>query len=111
MTRIAATPQTIAFKPSVYAGSLETFRTPTLPSSVEVSRTLAPEQQSQSAWWKVYAAPLATLPLILALGLVGAWGFNNYSQLNDANGTIDTQAAVIHNNSRNWHWTTRMQSA
>lgn len=95
MARIATTPQSSAYKPSVYAGSLETLRTPTLPSSAEVSGTLAPMHQSQTSWWKVYAAPLATLPLILALGLVGAWGFNNYAKLDAANGTIDEQAALI----------------
>src|SRR5215211_5036150 len=49
MARVAATPQNRAFKPSVDAGSLETFRTPTLPASVEVSRSQAHGQQTQSA--------------------------------------------------------------
>jgi hypothetical protein len=44
--------------------------------------------ESQSAWWRIYAAPLATLPLLLALGLVAAWGFNNYSQLHDTKGEV-----------------------
>ncbi|HET9659755.1 MAG TPA: zf-HC2 domain-containing protein [Thermomicrobiales bacterium] len=83
MTRIAATPQTAAPARSVYAGSLDALRTPTLPSSLVVDPSPTPPEL-QSAWWRVYAAPLATLPLLLALGLVAAWGLNNYSQLNDS---------------------------
>ena len=69
MTRIAETPQTRGSTPSVYAGSLETFRTPTLPSSVAVSGRWQPAAaNSDTAWWKVYAAPLATLPLHAGAG-------------------------------------------
>jgi len=81
MARIAAIPQTSIPPRSAYTGSLDSLRTPTLPSSVAVAPTPAPSVP-QSAWWRVYAAPLATLPLLLALGLVAAWGLNNYSQLN-----------------------------
>lgn len=82
MDRIAVTSQATFPARNVYAGSLDDLRTPTLPSSAQVA-PLPSQPEKQSAWWHVYAAPLATLPLLLALGLVAAWGFNNYSQLND----------------------------
>ena len=98
LTRIAATPQSAAPVASVFSGRLDAFKTPTLPSSAlgVTSAVLAPSQMaSPSAWWKVYAAPLATLPLLLALGLLGAWGFNNYAKLNDANDVIAQQDQTI----------------
>lgn len=87
LTRIAETPQLVTSGSSVYAGSLDVFRTPTLPPSTLVA-PLPAKLESQSAWWRIYAAPLATLPLLLALGLVAAWGLNNYSQLHDTKGEV-----------------------
>lgn len=87
MTRIAATPQSAAPARNVYAGSLDALRTPTLPSSLAVEPSPA-RAEPQSAWWRIYAAPLATLPLLLALGLVAAWGLNNYSQLNHSENAL-----------------------
>lgn len=68
--------------PTLYGGSLDALRTPTIPASPPVSAASPATPQSQPSWWRVYAAPLATLPLLLALGLVAAWGLNNYSELN-----------------------------
>lgn len=87
MARIAQTPRTAAVVPTVYAGSLESLRTPTLPASSSLAPQVAP--QTQTSWWKVYAAPLATLPLLLALGLVAAWGFNTYAKLENSNDALD----------------------
>lgn len=95
MSRIAATPQHVAPAATAFTGSLESFRTPTLPSSNAIVAPMPASSTHQSAWWKVYAAPLATLPLLLALGLVGAWGFNNYAKLDDANDKIAMQDQAI----------------
>lgn len=84
MTRIAETPQWSSTPATtVFNGDLDALRTPTLPSSM----TFRPQPASpvaKSPWWQTYAAPLATLPLLFALGLVAAWGFNNYSQLHES---------------------------
>ena len=96
MSRIAATPQNTDRPASVFKGDLETFRTPVLPSSGVIATPGSSATNSrQNHWWRVYAAPLATLPLLLALGLVGAWGFNNYAKLNDANGVIAQKDQTI----------------
>ncbi|MCA9859532.1 MAG: hypothetical protein KC438_07415 [Thermomicrobiales bacterium] len=101
MSRIATTPQRAAPPRNVYTGRLDTLRTPSLPASSTGPAAAAPPrspQVEQSSWWKVYAAPLATLPLLLALGLVGAWGFNNYTKLNDSKQAVaakDQQIAMM----------------
>jgi hypothetical protein len=95
LARVAATTQSVAPPASVFSGSLESFRTPTLPSANAVVAPKPVTTSDPSAWWRVYAAPLATLPLVLALGLIGAWGFNNYAKLHDANGVIAMQDAEI----------------
>ena len=83
MGRIADLPQTPAPASTIFAGDLEAFRTPALPSSSAFAPN--PTRSGEPpAWWRIYAAPLATLPLLLALGLVAAWGFNNYAELNDS---------------------------
>lgn len=87
LNRIATTPQAAAPSASVYTGSLDALRTPTLPASQAIAH-LPTTQEPQSAWWRVYAAPLATLPLLLALGLVAAWGLNNYSQLHNSQSAL-----------------------
>jgi hypothetical protein len=99
--RIATTSQTIAPARSVYTGDLDALRTPTLPPSTTLVPSMPEKPQPSSAWWRVYAAPLATLPLLLALGLVAAWGVNNYAQLNDKNVALaekDMQIAALLNN-------------
>ena len=95
MSRIAATPQNVAPLATAFSGSLDSFKTLTLPSSSAIATPRQAPAANQSAWWKVYAAPLATLPLLLALGLVGAWGFNNYAKLNDANDMIAMQDQTL----------------
>lgn len=75
------------------ATSIDTLRTPTLPASTTPNPTLAPA--SNPSWWRVYAAPLATLPLLLALGLVGAWGLNNYLQLEETRADIASRDLQI----------------
>jgi hypothetical protein len=88
LSRIAVTPQGVALPESVFSGNLDTFRTPTLPSANAIAAPMPAQPVNPSPWWRVYAAPLATLPLLLALGLVSAWGFNNYAKLNDAKGEL-----------------------
>ncbi len=97
ISRIAGTPQSAPHASSIFTGSLESLRTPTLPSSSATVPPLPTQSTNPSAWWRVYAAPLATLPLLLALGLVGAWGFNNYANLHDANDVIARQDLAIQN--------------
>lgn len=97
MARIAETPQALPPSPSVFAGDLGALRTPTLPASTPIAAPSA-QLEPQSAWWRVYAAPLATVPLLLALGLIAAWGFNNYAQLNHSQNAIaarDSQIALL----------------
>ena len=99
MTRIAVTPQLASASASVFAGDLDTLRTPTLPASSSIAAAPA-SAESTSAWWRIYAAPLATLPLLLALGLVAAWGLNNYSQLSHSQNAVaarDSQIALLSN--------------
>lgn len=89
MARIADLPQ--AFDPlpdsAVFTGNLDDLRTPTLPAST-YPRSTTDTPATPAAWWRIYAAPLATLPLILALGLVAAWGFNNYAELRDSQAAL-----------------------
>jgi hypothetical protein len=84
LNRIAVTPQDVYRPTTFFAGNLDSLTTPTLPASTQVG--VSPKsglRPDQGPWWRVYAAPLATLPLLLALGLVGAWGFNNYMKVDD----------------------------
>lgn len=92
MSRIAATPQTLAPPASVYVGDLDVWRTPTVPTSTSFTASTPEQPASSSPWWRVYAAPLATLPLLLALGLVSAWGFNTYVQLQDTQDALAMQS-------------------
>jgi hypothetical protein len=85
LTRVAQAPSPPA---SMYTGNLAELRTPSLPASNLGLTAPAIRQQTRQSWWKVYAAPLATLPLLLALGLVAAWGMNNYAKLNDSNSAL-----------------------
>lgn len=97
ISRVATTPQSVAPYTSVYSGSLDTLRTPSLPASNPIAAPMPSQSPGASPWWRVYAAPLATLPLLLALGLMGGWGFNNLAKLNDANGVIAMRDAEIDN--------------
>lgn len=87
MARIATTPQSSQPARNIYTGNLDDLRTPTIPSSASIP-PVTDRPTSQSSWWRAYAAPLATLPLLLALGLVAAWGLNNYSQLNHSQNAL-----------------------
>ncbi len=78
------------------ASSLESFRTPSLPASPVIPASplasVQPEATSPSNTWSrfvSYAAPLATIPLILALGFVGYWGVSARMELNDRTQTVD----------------------
>lgn len=80
--------------------SLDNFRTPTLPAAPVVPAlpqgTTDPVASSKS-WSRfiAYAAPLATIPLILALGFVGYWGVSNRMELNDRTQTVDELNASV----------------
>jgi hypothetical protein len=96
--RIADTSRVAALPSGLYAGSLADLRTPALPASNAVQVPMPAPATTQQSWWRVYAAPLATLPLLLALGLVAAWGMNNYVRLNDRNDELaarDLQIALL----------------
>ena len=97
LQRVAsASTMPVAQAEAVYAGDLDIFRTPTLPSSSEVIASVpAPQRSTGTKWWMTYAAPLATLPLLLALGLVGAWGFNNYTKVNNQQEALALQDLQI----------------
>jgi hypothetical protein len=74
-------------QPSYYMGSLADLTTPTLPSSHHVK---PPPRQAprKRDWLTTYFAPLATVPLLLALGLVGYWGISTRMELDDRTETI-----------------------
>lgn len=98
MAEIARTHQAPSAPQPVYAGELDVFRTATLPASSPLAAQQPVPMESPAPWWRVYAAPLATLPLLLALGLVAAWGMNNYSQLNHSQVELasrDMQIALL----------------
>ena len=78
----------------IYTGSIADFTSSTLPStsarppaSVEV-----PEPRSR---WQSFALPLATLPLLLALGIVGMWGLSAHMNLNDSEDNVDLLNARV----------------
>jgi hypothetical protein len=96
--RIESTPRTA---PALAAApSLPT--TLTLPSSKAfmqpipegwVPKTSAPPKSSRSRFrpsWGLIATPLATVPLVLALGIVGLWAMNTHAQLNDRTAQVQT---------------------
>ena len=81
------------------AASLNSMRTPTLPAS-DPAGAPAPAPRSQPvdrprSRLAAYALPLATLPLLLALGIVGYWGVNNRMQLNDQTSQVEDMATQI----------------
>jgi len=95
MARIAETPQYSVRASTVSANALPSLRTPSLPAASSPVAPIPSSAPAQPAWWRVYAAPLATLPLILALGLVAAWGFNNYTQLHDSRNELASRDLQI----------------
>ena len=75
--------------------SPESFRTPSLPAAPvfpALSPTTGePPGKTAGSWSRFvsYAAPLATIPLILALGFVGYWGVSTRMELNDKANTVN----------------------
>jgi hypothetical protein len=85
-----------------FDASLDYLRTPTLPASsvglvtpAEVAVVPPVSGGGSRSWWSVYAAPLATLPLLLALGIVGFWGISTRVQLNDQKDQVDVLNARV----------------
>ncbi|MGE3798887.1 MAG: hypothetical protein AB7G88_13730, partial [Thermomicrobiales bacterium] len=82
--------------------SLEAYRTPALPAAPVVPE-MNPRSSETSGvpfsnpWSRFisYAAPLATLPLILALGFVGYWGVSARMDLDDRNETVSELNATV----------------
>jgi hypothetical protein len=84
----------------VYQGSLSALTTPTIPSSRGLSHPAPPDSTIQEtsrrrSWWSMYAAPLATLPLLFALGFVGYWGITTRMELSDQTSTVDDLNARV----------------
>jgi hypothetical protein len=46
--------------------------------------------------WHLLATPLATVPLVLALGIVGIWGLTTQSRLNDRVSEVHRLSAQLH---------------
>jgi hypothetical protein len=98
--RIAQTSSSLPSIEPVYQGSLAALTTPTIPSSSGLFAPSAPEAKIEEtaprrSWWSVYAAPLATLPLLFALGFVGYWGITTRMELNDQTNTVDDLNARV----------------
>jgi hypothetical protein len=98
--RIAQTSSDLPAIEPVYQGSLAALTTPTLPSSSGMFAPAAPDTRIEEtaprrSWWSVYAAPLATLPLLFALGFVGYWGITTRMELNDQTNTVDDLNARV----------------
>ncbi len=79
--------------------SLENFRTPSLPASSVIQDQIEPMKQPKRGWthdrFISYAAPLATIPLILMLGFVGYWGVSTRMQLNDKSKTVNELNSTV----------------
>jgi hypothetical protein len=82
--------------------SLDYLRTPTLPASTmelvtpaEITAMPPVSGGGSRRWWSTYAAPLATLPLLLALGIVGFWGISTRVQLNDQKDQVEVLNARV----------------
>ncbi|MBX3071450.1 MAG: hypothetical protein KF883_13175 [Thermomicrobiales bacterium] len=92
-----------AERPALWTGdSLDSFRTPTLPAAPIIpAQPIAPgsglEAAPNRSWSRFvsYAAPLATIPLILALGFVGYWGTSNRIQLNNRTEAVDQLNSTV----------------
>lgn len=92
--RIAQASSDAPIPDPIYTGSLAALTSPTIPPSGEMSAPAASDSKLQRtigrrSWWTAYAAPLATLPLLFALGFVGYWGINSRIQLNDQTNTVN----------------------
>ena len=98
--RIAQTPRDLPANDPVYLGPLSALTSPTIPSSESLSApasgdTQPRESTGRRSWWSTYATPLATLPLLLALGFVGYWGITTRMDLQDKANTVDTLNARV----------------
>ena len=82
----------------LYTGSMADFTSATLPSAVTQPATdhesVAPAPSSPSRW-QSFALPLATLPLLLALGIVGMWGLSAQMNLNNSEDDVDLLNARV----------------
>lgn len=83
-------------------GSLDSFRTPSLPAAPLIpsppeSQAVAVQPPSSRGWARFvsYAAPLATIPLLLALGFVGYWGVSTRMQLNDKAAAVNDLNSTV----------------
>jgi len=84
----------------VFQGSMASLTSPTIPSSREMFAPAASDTQLQApagrrSWWSMYAAPLATLPLLFALGFVGYWGINARMDLSDQTNNVEDLNARV----------------
>jgi hypothetical protein len=98
--RIAQSSRDLPAVEPIYQGSLAALTTPTIPSSSGMFAPAAPaardvETAPRRSWWSIYAAPLATLPLLFALGFVGYWGITTRMELNDQTNTVDDLNARV----------------
>ena len=82
----------------LYTGSMADFASASLPSAVAQPATdigsVTPPPSSPSRW-QSFALPLATLPLLLALGIVGMWGLSAQMNLNDSEDDVDLLNARV----------------
>lgn len=80
---------------------LSSYRTQTIPASTadpaagEVPAPVAPPSSRKRISWGALAAPLATIPLLLALGLVGYWGIHTRSLLADKGAEVAQLSAQV----------------
>jgi hypothetical protein len=84
----------------IFQGSLASLTTPTIPSSRGLSVPAPPDSTAQKpsrrrSWFSLYAVPLATLPLLFALGFVGYWGITTRMELSDQTSTVDDLNARV----------------
>lgn len=94
--RIAQNAAPAANSTMMAGDAIDSLRTISLPASSSTppppAKTDTPMPSSSRGNWSrlvSYAAPLATIPLILALGFVGYWGVSTRMQLNDRTQTVD----------------------
>ncbi len=100
--RIAQASRPADDTPGLTAGSLDIFRTPSIPASSPLMALPASTGGSSTTsgkygWSRLfaYAAPLATLPLLLALGFVGYWGVSTRMDLNDKSESVNRLNATV----------------
>ncbi len=79
---------------SIFSGSFPDFASTTLPSASAVPVAVEEARATRSRW-QSFALPLATLPLLLALGIVGMWGLSAHMNLNDSEESVDLLNARV----------------